>query len=119
MNKHNILICDDELSVRESLKAYLEDNYQIAFAKNSQEATNAVKSSDCSLVIMDIKLPGISGIDIIKQIKQIKPGQKIIVLTGYESISIAEEVSKLGVASYLVKPVGKDKLLKTVADAIG
>lgn len=119
MKKHHILVCDDEASVRESLKAYLEDDYHISFAKDGQEAIDTVKSNDCDLVIMDIKIPGIGGIEVIKQIKVLKPAQKIIVLTGYESMNIAEEVSKLGVNSYLVKPVGKDKLLKTVKDNVG
>ena len=118
MSKYDILICDDDTTVRESLKAYLEDSYELSFTKDGQETISSVKSNDFALIIIDIKIPGINGIETIRQIKELKPGQKIIVLTGYESTSIAEEVSKLGISSYLIKPVGQDKLLKAVKSAI-
>lgn len=118
MKKYRILICDDEVGVRESLRAYLEDHYELSFARNGQEALDSVKSNDCDLIIMDIKMPVVDGIEVIKQVKESKPDQRIIILTGYESISIAEEAVKLGINSYLTKPVGKDKLLKTIAESL-
>jgi len=118
MNKYHILICDDEEGVRESLRAYLEDYYKLSFAKNGGEAIDSVKSNAFDLVIIDIKMPGIDGLEAIRQIKKVKPAQKIIVLTGYESTSIAGEASKLGINSYLTKPIGREKLLNTIKDLL-
>ena len=118
MKKYNLLVCDDEVGVRESLKVYLEDDYELSFAKNGQEAVDSAKSNSFDLIIMDIKMPVLDGAEVIKQIKKAIPEQKIVVLTGYESVSVAGEASKLGISSYLVKPIGKEKLLKTVQDII-
>ena len=118
MPLYNILICDDELSIRESLKAYLENSYRLSTAKSGQEAIDAVSKSNVDLVIIDIKMPDINGLEAIRQIKKSKPNQKIIVLTGYETTSIAEETTRLGVNAYLTKPIGKEKLLKTIAEII-
>jgi YesN/AraC family two-component response regulator len=114
----NILICDDELGVRESIKAYLEDTYDLYFAKNGQEALTFAKSIDFDLIIIDVKMPILDGLETIREIKNLKPNQKIILLTGYESLSLVDEASKIGADSYLTKPVGKDKLLKAIANII-
>ena len=118
MDKHHILICDDEEAIRETLNAYLENKYKISFAKTGQEAMAAISADNLSLLIIDIKMPGIDGLETIRQIKDIKPQQRIIVLSGYESISIVEQASKYGISSYLTKPVNEDKLLKAVSEAL-
>ena len=119
MDRYHILICDDEESVRESLRAYLENSYELSFAETGQEALDNISNNAFDLLIIDIKMPGISGLEAIRQIKDAKPEQKIIVLSGYESISVAEQASKYNITSYLTKPVSKDKLLKTVSESLG
>ena len=114
MSKYRVLFCDDEEIIRESTKAYLEleDNYEVSLAENGRQALDFVKSENFDIIIMDIKLGGtIDGVNAIREIKKLKPGQKIIVLTGYESIDTDEEASKLGVCAYVVKPVGREKFL--------
>jgi len=118
MNKYHILICDDEEPIRESLKAYLEDSYELSFARTGQEALDNISNNNFDLLIIDIKMPGMDGLETIRQIKEAKPEQRIIVLSGYESISVAQQASKYNITSYLTKPVGKDKLLKTVSDSL-
>jgi len=118
MPKKHILICDDENPVRESLKAYLEKDYDLTFATNGHEALESIKSKDFDLFITDIKMPSLDGIDTIRQINQSNPNQKIIVLTGYESMSVAQEANKYNISSYLTKPVSKDKLLKTITNIL-
>jgi YesN/AraC family two-component response regulator len=118
MPKKHILICDDEFAIRESIKEYLDSSYELSIATNGQEAINAVMEKEFDLLIIDIKMPVMDGLEAIRQIKNAKPGQKIIVLTGYETISIAEESAKRGVNAYLAKPIGKEKLLKVVAETI-
>ena len=113
--KYNILICDDEEGVRESLKACLEDQYDLSFAKNGNEAIEGVKTKNFDLLIIDIKMPQMDGLEAIRHIKTVWPKQKVIVLSGYESISVAEEAIRLGINAYLTKPVGKRELLKTIA----
>lgn len=118
MGKYRILICDDEEIIRESMRVYLENEYEIAMAKDGREAIDSVRCKDFDLIIMDIKMPEVDGIEAIEEIKKIKPEQKIIVFTGYESINTAEEASKLGVNSYLIKPLGREKVLKAVREAL-
>ncbi|MFH1868635.1 MAG: response regulator [Candidatus Omnitrophota bacterium] len=119
MSKYHILICDDEEIIRESVKAYLEDDFEISLAENGLQAIELTKTEDFGVIIMDIKLGGdIDGINAIKEIKKFKPDQKIIVLTGYESVDSDEEALKLGVSSYLVKPIGRAKLLKIIEDIL-
>jgi len=118
MSKYHILICDDEEPVRESLKACLEESYVLSFANSGKEALDNISNNAFDLLIIDIKMPGMDGLETIRQIKEIKPDQKIIVLSGYESISVAQQASKYNIASYLTKPVSKDKLLKAISDSL-
>jgi YesN/AraC family two-component response regulator len=118
MPKKRILICDDEFAIRESIKAYLDEGYELSIATNGQEAINTVTEKEFDLLIIDIKMPIMDGLEAIRQIKNLKPEQKIIVLTGYETTSIAEEAARQGVNAYLTKPIGKEKLRKAVAEII-
>lgn len=114
MAKKRILICDDEEGVRESLKLILEDDYELSFANTGIEALEKVKDEPPDIVILDIKMPKMSGLETLKRIKKISPKTKIIIASGYKSVETAQEAIKLGASDYIVKPFESNELLKKI-----
>jgi DNA-binding NtrC family response regulator len=112
--KKNILICDDEEGIRESLNLILENDYNVRFATTGQEAIEAVKSNPVDLVILDIKMPKMSGLETLKELKTMNPDLRVIIATGYKSVETAREAIRLGAADYIVKPFETDQVLKAV-----
>jgi nitrogen regulation protein NR(I) len=101
---HTILVVDDDKSIRYSLKRMMEDKYSILTAQNGEEALVRVKESTPDLIIMDIKMPGRSGIDILREIKSIDPKSLVIMMTAYGTTDTAIEAMKYGAFDYILKP---------------
>jgi nitrogen regulation protein NR(I) len=101
---HTILIVDDDKSIRYSLKRMMEDKYSILTAKNGEEALERVKETFPDLIIMDIKMPGRSGIEILKEIKGMDPKSLVILMTAYGTTDTAIEAMKYGAFDYILKP---------------
>ena len=114
MEKPTILICDDELGVRESLKLILEKEYALAFSENGEEAVEYVKTHDVDLMITDVKMQKMSGLEALAEIQRIKPNTRVLIVTGYESSDVAAQAVKLGAAAYLTKPFDRQKVLEHV-----
>ncbi len=114
MEKPTILVCDDELGLRESLKLILEPDYALAFTGNGEEAIRYIKANDPDLLIMDVKMPKMSGLEALAQIKQLKPQIPVLMITGYESSDVAAQAIKLGAAAYLTKPFDCQKVLEQI-----
>jgi DNA-binding NtrC family response regulator len=112
--KKRILIVDDELGIRESLKLILENDYDISEATNGQECLEYLKQDPVDLVLLDIKMPKISGLDILKQIKSINPDIKVIMVTGYKSVETATKSIQTGAIDYIVKPFNSKEILEKV-----
>ena len=105
-----VLIVDDEAIVRESLWDWLKDTYQVATAETGEEALQLIEKKDFDILIVDVRLPGKSGIQVLKEVKEVKPYIKSIVITAYPSVDLAVEAMKLGAVDYLIKPVVPDDL---------
>jgi len=114
MDRKRILICDDEEGIRESLNLILEKDYDISFASNGIEAIEHIGKNPTDLVILDIKMPKMDGIETLKQIKKAKPDIKVIIATGYKSVEAATEASKHGANDYIVKPFESKSVLEAV-----
>jgi two-component system NtrC family response regulator/two-component system nitrogen regulation response regulator GlnG len=99
-----ILIVDDEKSIRYSLKRMMEGKYSILTAQNGEEALEQVKESSPDLIIMDIKMPGRNGIDVLREIKSIDPKSLVIIMTAYGTTETAIEAMKYGAFDYILKP---------------
>jgi two-component system NtrC family response regulator/two-component system nitrogen regulation response regulator GlnG len=99
-----ILIVDDEKSIRYSLKRMMEGKYSILTAQNGEEALDRVKESSPDLIIMDIKMPGRNGIDVLKEIRSIDPKSLVIIMTAYGTTETAIEAMKYGAFDYILKP---------------
>lgn len=113
MANPKILICDDELGVRESLKLILEEKYDISTVEDGNECLKQVLTdSQIEAVLIDIKMPRINGLEVLKQIKSANPKVKVIVVTGYRLVETAQEAIKCGASDYIIKPfAGKDILM--------
>jgi two-component system response regulator HydG len=117
--KVKILVVDDEAIVRESIRDWLEDaGHQVATAESGEEALALVKEQDFGVMVLDLRLPGMSGIDVLKKVKQLKPQIKSIIITAYPSVLSAVEVMKLGAIDYLIKPVAPDDLEKLIKETL-
>jgi len=116
---NKILICDDEEGIRESLKLILSDQYDLILTNDGEQCLNCLENdNDINLVLLDIKLPKINGLEIIKLIKQKKPDLDVIIVTGYKSVETASEATKCGASSYIVKPFNSDEILDTVSSLV-
>ena len=100
--------------MRESLQLILERDYALAFTTNGEEAVAYAQKNPVDLVILDIKMPRLNGIETLKTLRRMKPGIQVLVMTGYESSDVAAQAVKLGAADYLVKPFERKKAIEQV-----
>ncbi len=118
-NLQKILIVDDEPRICDSLKCLLgEKFYEIETVQNGREAKAAVLSHRFDLVLLDILLPDISGLQVQEYIFQKSPGTMVVIMTGYATVESAVEALKGGAFDYLRKPFVHEELLKTVRNAL-
>ncbi len=119
MIKLPILVVDDEPIVRESIRDWLKDaGYQVATAESGEEALELIKKQDFSVMILDIRLPGITGIKVLREAKSIKPGIKSIIITAYPTAEFSAEAKSLGAIDYLIKPVAPDDLERLIQETL-
>lgn len=112
--KPTILVCDDEEGIRESFKLILADTYHLKFANNGLQALDLLKDFTPDVMLLDIKMPKVSGIEILKQIKKLKPSLPVIIVTGYQSVETAQEALKNGAADYIPKPFDTKHILNSI-----
>jgi len=117
MNKR-ILIVDDEKNIRTTLSAYLLSlGYEQGIAVNGQEALDKLKDSKYDLVLLDIKMPVMNGIQILKEMRRLEDKTNVIMITAYGTIENAVESMKLGAVDFISKPFTLENL-KTMIDAV-
>lgn len=112
--KKSILICDDEEGVRESLKLILEKDYALTSTMDGFGAIEKAKQKQFDLIILDIKMPKLTGVDTLKELKKVSPQIKVIIATGYKSAEIVKEVSTLGANDYIMKPFETKEVLSKI-----
>ena len=117
-HKPTILVCDDEEGIRESFKLILSDAYHLRFVNNGLQAVELLKTFTPDAMLLDIKMPKVNGIEVLKQIKKLKPKLPVIIVTGYQSVETAQEAIKHGAADYIPKPFESKQILKAVAQVI-
>jgi sodium-dependent dicarboxylate transporter 2/3/5 len=122
-NNHNalptILIIDDEDRFRQSLAKQLEvRNFRVLDSANGEDAIKIVRHENPEVVILDQKMPGMDGIQTLKEIKKIRPEVQVIMHTGHGSMDAARLTGKHDVFSYLEKPCALDDLIKVIRDAM-
>ena len=114
-----ILIVDDEFSVRHSLTAWFEDEgYTVDAASSGKEALAKLAESQWDIFFLDLKMPGMSGLELQKKIKEIQPDSTIIMITAFASVESAVEAMQSGAYDYLSKPFDPDYLALLVRNII-
>jgi len=106
-----ILAVDDEQSVRESYKIILSQHYEIALARNGQEALDYLTSNYADLILLDLTMPGVTGEDVLRTLDERGNTTPVIVVTASNSVNSAVEAMKLGAVEYLQKPFDVESLL--------
>jgi len=118
-NKPSILVVDDELIVRDSLSDWLaEDGYNVSTVKNGKEAIKSVKETDWDVLLVDLKMPGLSGLDVLSKVKEINPNTPVIIMTAYATVDTAVEAIKKGAYDYITKPFNPEEITLTLRKII-
>lgn len=120
MNKIKILVADDQTLMRDGLKTIidLEDNMEvIGTAKNGQEAVEFCKNQLPDLILMDIRMPGMDGVESTKIIKSLYPDVVILILTTFNDDDYIIDALAHGASGYILKDIEGDELIKTINDA--
>ncbi len=115
---HHVLLVEDEPSVANGLKLILsEEGYGVDVAMTGMGALDKFRGNGFDLVVADLRLPDINGMDVIRQVKDERPNTKVVIITGYPSVSTAVESAKMGVSNYLRKPFTEDEFKAAVGEA--
>lgn len=118
MITYSIYLIDDEEVVRDGITQAIKDTYAISGFETAESAISAMQKALPDILLLDIGLPGMSGIDALKLIKETYPDVVVIMITAYEDISTVISAMKLGAHDYIVKPVHIDSLIITINNAI-
>lgn len=119
MGAKKILIVDDEAGLRKALtRVLLKEGYNIFSVESGEKALRHLEQNEIDLVIADLVMPGISGIELLKKIKQISPSIKMIIMTAYGSYETAQEAVKIGVCDYIEKPFNLGAFKASVGKAL-
>ena len=116
--QRKILVVDDDLSVQQSLNMILKSKYELYFANNAQDCLKLFRSQIFDLVILDLRLPDKSGLELLDELKFISSNVPVVMLTAVQETRTAVEAMKLGAIDYFLKPFNVDELLMLVDRAI-
>ncbi len=119
MNKGKILIVDDEPIALDNLQILLSrEGYDIIFVENGKDALDKIKESEFDLVLTDLKMPRVDGMQILETTRDLYPDTEVIIITGYATIDSAIEAMKVGAYHYITKPYKIDEVRKLVKEAL-
>ncbi len=115
----NILVVDDEFSIRETLKGVLEDRgYKVATAEDGHAAIEMAKKTHFDIMFIDVVMPGIDGFDTLEEVKKVDPKTKLVMMTGHDIEDFVEKAISRGAFAYMSKPVDMVELLQLIIKAI-
>jgi len=115
----NILVIDDEVAVNNNIRKILaKKGYHVDQAVTKNEALEKIQSSPYKLVLLDLKIPGVRGLELLKAIRDNNPETKVIIITGYASIETAVESARMGAIDYLPKPFTPNEIRNVTENAL-
>ena len=110
-----ILVVDDEVDICDFVKNFFKErDFEVFVAYDGKEAVSLVKAREPDIVLLDIKMPIMDGIEALKEIRKISPNKKVIMITAVEDADKMEEARKQGVTEYITKPLLLEQLERTV-----
>jgi len=115
----SILIVDDEPSIIKTLDGILSDEgFDVVTASNGYEALKIIDTESPDLILLDIWMPGIDGIETLKEIKKDNPFIQVVMITGHGTIETAVKATKLGAFDFIEKPLSIDKIIVAISNAL-
>ncbi len=115
----SILIVDDEESIRQSLDGILQDEgFRTLFASNGEEGLSMLREESPDLILLDIWMPGIDGIEVLRRIKENHPEQLVVMMSGHGTIETAVRATRIGAFDFIEKPLSLEKVLLTIHNAL-
>ena len=112
--RERILVIDDELAPRESIRMVLKDQYNVSTADGAHEALEMMSENPFDLVVLDIRMPKMDGITALQEIKKRHADTEVVLLTAYASLDTARDAIRCGAFDYLIKPFDKDDILLVI-----
>lgn len=117
--KTRVLVVDDEdIVCRSYLRSLAGAQCNVHVAWNGEEALQVLAQQRFDLVLLDLRMPGMNGMEVLKTIKQTWPDTQVLIITGYPNIETAKEAVRLGACGYLAKPVGPVEVINAANDAV-
>jgi heterodisulfide reductase subunit A len=112
-----ILVVDDELIVRDSIKEWLEDEgFEVDMAESGMDALEKLSRQKYRLMLLDVKMPGMDGVEVLKRGREIDPDLSVVMMTAYATVETAVEAMKIGAMDYLMKPFDPEALVVMVVN---
>ncbi len=117
--KVRVLLVDDEERFRATTARLLGvRGFQVGTAASGQEALEELEANPYDVVVLDIRMPGMSGVEVLAEIKRRRPQVEVLILTGHASVDLAVEIMRLGGCEYLLKPCSMDELVDKIESAL-
>jgi DNA-binding NtrC family response regulator len=112
--KGSVLVVDDEMGPRESLRMILQPLYEVITASNGREALRFLQTGKIDLITLDLKMPGLSGLDVLREIKKMNVEAAVIIITAYGNLTNAHEAIRYGAVDFISKPYNATDILAVV-----
>jgi DNA-binding NtrC family response regulator len=117
--KHCALVIDDEVAVNNNIRKILEkQGYRVDQAISQEDALEKINDRSYPVIMLDLKIPGVKGLELLQCIRERRPESKVVIITGYASIETAVETARMGVVGYLAKPFTPDEILGAAESAV-
>ncbi len=118
--KPRILVIDDESAIRDSMRMILEyEGYEFVGAASGEDALALVSRESVDLVFLDIKMPGMDGLEVLQRIRTLTDDLPVIIISGHGTVSTAVEATKLGAFDFIEKPLASERILLTIRNGLG
>ncbi len=114
----SVLVVDDEVGPRESLRMILHPLYEVFTAQDGKEALQAIRNKAIDLVTLDLKMPGLSGMEVLKEIKKMGADVDVIIISGYGTLKNAQEAMNYGVVGFITKPFNVTDIVASVSKSV-
>ena len=117
--KRSALVIDDEVAVNNNIRKILEKKgYRVDQAISREEALEKINESSYPVIMLDLKMPGVKGLELLQSIRERRPEAMVVIITGYASIETAVETARMGAVGYLAKPFTPDEIRGAADDAV-
>lgn len=115
-----IMVVDDQIGIRLLLSEVLErDGYEVYLCGNGKEALSILEKNSLDLVFLDMKIPGMDGIEILIHIRKVQPDLKVVLMTAYGELTLLQEAMELQISGYLAKPFDIEEVRRYVLNETG